>query len=71
MGDFNIDIGISNNDHDKLEQFCSFFNKKSLTKKETCITNTHKSTIDLILTNKPLFRIFPKMVFLQIIFFGA
>ena len=29
MGDFNIDIGISNNDHDKLEQFCNLFNLKS------------------------------------------
>ena len=33
MGDFNIDIGISNSDHDKLEQFCSLFNLKSLIKK--------------------------------------
>ena len=54
MGDFNIDIGISNSDHDKLKQFCSLFKLKSLIKKETCITKTHKSTIDLILTNKPL-----------------
>ena len=54
VGDFNIDIGISNSDHDKLEQFYSLFNLQSLIKKETCITKTHKSFIDLILTNKPL-----------------
>ena len=33
MGDFNIDIGISNNDHGKLEQFCSLFNLQTLIKK--------------------------------------
>ena len=53
MGNFNIDIDISNSDPDKLEKFCSLFNLQSLIKKETYITKTHKSTIDLILTNKP------------------
>ena len=33
MGDFNTDIGISNSDHGKLEQFCSLFNLQSLIKK--------------------------------------
>ena len=42
MGDFNIDIGISNTDHDKLKEFRSLFNLQSLIKKETCITKTHK-----------------------------
>ena len=42
MGDFNIDVGISNRDHDKVEQFCSLFNLKSLIRKETCITKMHK-----------------------------
>ena len=37
MGDFNIDISISNSDHDKLEQFCSLFNLQVLMKKETSI----------------------------------
>ena len=55
MRDFNIDIGISNMNHGKLERFCSLFNLKYLIKKETCITKTHNSTIDLILTNKPIF----------------
>ena len=54
MRDFNIDIIISNSDHDKLEQFCSLFNSKSFIKKETCITKLHVSTIDLIIKNKPL-----------------
>ena len=35
MGDVNIDSGISNSDHDKLEQFCGLFNLQSLIKKET------------------------------------
>ena len=54
MGDFNVDISISNSDHNKLEQFCSLFNLQSLIKKDTCIIKVHKSTIALILTNKPL-----------------
>ena len=55
MGDFNIDIAISNTDHDKLKEFRSLFNLQSLIKKETCITKTHKSAIHLILTNKQFF----------------
>ena len=54
MGNFNIDIGISNSDHGKLEYFSRFVNLKSLIKKETCIKKAHKPTIDLIQTNKPL-----------------
>ena len=50
MGDFDIDI--SNSDHEKLDQFCTLFNLKSLIEKETCITKSHKSTADLILTNQ-------------------
>ena len=33
MGDFNLDIGISNSDSGKLEQFRSLFNVQSLIKK--------------------------------------
>ena len=29
------------------------FNLKNLVDTETCVTNSHKSTVDLILTNKP------------------
>ena len=49
MGAFNLDIGISNSDSGKLEQFLSLFNVQSLIKKKTCITKT------LVLTSKPLF----------------
>ena len=55
MGDFDMDIGISNSDHKKLDQFCTLFNLKSLIEKETYITKSHKLTIDLILTNKAVF----------------
>ena len=34
MGHFNIDSGISNSDHDKLDQFCSLFNLQSSIEKE-------------------------------------
>ena len=50
MGDFNIDIGISNSDYDKSEKFCSLFNLKSLIKKD----KSHKSIIVLVLTKKTL-----------------
>ena len=53
-GDVNIDIGILNSYNSKLEQFPSLCNLKSLIKKETCITKGHKSTTNLISTNKPL-----------------
>ena len=55
MGNFDIDIGISNNDYDKLGQFHSLFNWESLIKRETCIITTNKSTIDLILSKKQSF----------------
>ena len=54
MGDFNIDIKKENSiAYDKLEEFCDTFNLTNLVKSETCFMNNHKSTIDLILTNKP------------------
>ena len=55
MGDFNIDIakeylsGIG-----KLEELRDVFNLTNLIKSETCYTNSHKLTIDLFFTNKPL-----------------
>ena len=53
MGDFNIDIKKENSTaYDKLEEFCDTFNLTNLVKSETCFMNNHKSTIDLILTNK-------------------
>lgn len=35
MGDWNIDIGLSNGEHDKIEDFCTLFNLQSLINKET------------------------------------
>ena len=55
LGDFSIgvnkDEGIG---EDKLDAFCNTLNLTKLLKSETCYNNNHKSTIDLILTNKPL-----------------
>ena len=45
MGDFNIDI--------KKENFTAYDKLEELGKSEACFMNNHKSTIDLILTNKP------------------
>ena len=54
MGDFNIDIKKENSTaYDKLEELRDTFNLPNLVKSETCFMNNHKSTIDLILTNKP------------------
>ena len=54
MGDFNIDIKSSNSDKDKLEYFCDLFNLTNLVHSDTCFMKNSKSTIDLILSNKPL-----------------
>ena len=54
MGDFNIDIKSSKSDKDKLENVCNLFNLTNLVHSETCFMKNDKSTIDLILTNKPL-----------------
>ena len=54
MGDFNIYIKkASSTAYDKLEQLSDTFNLTNLVKSELCFMNNHKSTIDLILTNKP------------------
>ena len=55
MGDFNIDlnktdcIGFGN-----LKCFRDNFNLTNLVKSNTCFTKNNKSTIDLLLTNKPM-----------------
>ena len=54
MGDFNIDIKSSNSEKDKLEYFCDLFNLANLVHSDTCFMKNIKSTIGLILTNKPL-----------------
>ena len=52
MGDFNIDVTNKGTKFDKLDEFCDLFNLTNLVTSPTCFTKTHKSTIDLILTNK-------------------
>ena len=52
MGDFNIDVTKKGIEFDKLDEFCDLFNLTNLATSPTCFTKTHKSTIDLILTNK-------------------
>ena len=54
MRDFNIDLKIKGFGFNKLNQFCDLFNLTNLIKTETCFTKSHKSLIDLFLTNKPL-----------------
>ena len=50
MRDFTIDV--TNGGVDKLDEFCDLFNLTNLITPSTCLTKAHKSTIDLILTNK-------------------
>ena len=52
MGDFNIDVTKKGIEFDKLDEFCDLFNLTNLATSPTCFTKTHKSIIDLILTNK-------------------
>ena len=54
MRDFNIDLKINGFDFNKLDQFWDLFNLTNLIKTETRLTKSHKSLIDLFLTNKPL-----------------
>ena len=53
VGDFNIDVKLKGNGYRKLEKFCGMFNLANLVDTKTYVRNSHKSTIDLILTNKP------------------
>ena len=53
LGDFNIEVKVPGRELDKLDEFCDLFNLKNLIRNETCSTRDHKSSIDLILTNKP------------------
>ena len=53
LGDFNIDVKVAGRELDKRDEFCDLCNLTNLIRNETCFTRDHKSTIDLILTNKP------------------
>ena len=52
MGDVNIVTKTKGIDQDFLEEFCDLFSLANLDKLEICHTKTHKSLIDLILTNQ-------------------
>ena len=52
VGDFNIGVIKKGTEFEKLDEFCDLFNLTNLVTSPTCFTKTHKSTIDLILTNK-------------------
>ena len=54
MGDINIDsYNCNHSGHDKLKHFCDIYDLSNLIKGNTCFMNKHKSSIDIILTNKP------------------
>ena len=54
MGDINIDTHDHNDcGYDKLISLCETFDLKNLIKDKPCFTTTHKSSIDVILTNRP------------------
>ena len=55
MGDFNIDLNKTDCiGSGKSEEFCDNFNLTNIVKRNTCFTKNSKSTIDLLLTNKPM-----------------
>ena len=45
MGDFSIDVNVSEPGKDKLDEFCNLFYLTDLVKKVICCTNNHRSTI--------------------------
>ena len=53
LSDFNLDVKLADRELNKLDEFCDLFNLTNLIRNETCFTRDYKSTIDLILTNKP------------------
>ena len=59
IGDINIDVEDKTNPNfDKFAEFCDTFSMLNLLKDYICFIKTHKSSIDLILTNKEhLFRL--------------
>ena len=55
MGDFNIDLNKTDCiGFGKLEEFYDNFSLTNIVKRNTCFTKNNKSTIDLLLTNKPM-----------------
>ena len=54
MGDFDIDTDSSTIEKNKLKEFCNLFHLTNLIHGNTCCMKNHKSTTDLILTNRSL-----------------
>ena len=52
MGGLNIDVNASGPRKDKLDEFFNFFDLTNLVREVTCLSNNHRSTTDLILTNR-------------------
>ena len=52
MGGFNINVTNKGIEFDKLDEFCDLFSLTNLVTSLTYFPRSHKSTIDLILTNK-------------------
>ena len=52
--DFNIDLKIKGFGFNKLDEFCDLSDLPNFIKPENCFTKSHKSLINLLLTNKPL-----------------
>ena len=54
IGDINIDTQDSQHPgYNKMVSFCDVFGLSNLVTTKTCFTNSHSSSIDVILTNKP------------------
>ena len=51
MGGFNVAVANKGVEFDKVDESCDLFNLTNLVTSPTCFTKTHKSAIDLILTN--------------------
>ena len=54
IGDINTDtLDLNSSGYDRLMSLCETFDLKNLIKNKTCFTDTHKSSIDVTLTNTP------------------
>ena len=54
MDDFDIDTDSSTIEKNKLKEFCNLFHLTNMIHGNTCCMKNHKSTTDLILTNRSL-----------------
>ena len=55
MGDINVDIRQTSPELQKLDEFCSLFSLRNITKFDTSFTKFRSPTIGLFLTNKSNF----------------